>query len=202
MSPLRLVLASANPHKAAEIDAILRARLGDAIELVARPAHVPEVIEDGSTLTENARLKAVALVSATGFAAVADDTGLEVQALGGAPGIYAARFAGEHASYKDNVNRLLIELGETSNRHAVFRTVALARFPDGTELIAEGFVEGEIATRPRGIGGFGYDPLFVPHGQELTYAEMPQRQKDEISHRAQAFRRLAELLESQIHLAR
>ena len=126
---MRVVLASANPDKAAEIRAIL----GDAIELTPRPAHVPDVVEDGETLTDNARLKAVALSDATALAAVADDTGLEVDALAGAPGVRAARYAGEHATYNDNVTKLLDELAAVpdADRTARFRTVALLRFPDG-----------------------------------------------------------------------
>ena len=145
--PLRLVLASANPDKAAEIAAVL----GDAIdvELLPRPPEVPDVVEDGETLLDNARLKAQALVAATGLPAVADDTGLEVDALGGAPGVYSARYAGEDVTYADNVAKLLTELDALPDagggRAARFRTVALVAFPDGTEVWAEGVVEGTIA---------------------------------------------------------
>lgn len=187
---MRLVLATANPDKALEIASILR-----GFELVARPPDVGDVEETGTTLEENARLKAEALVAATGEAAVADDTGLEVVALDGAPGVYSARFAGESATYADNVAKMLRTLEGVSDRRARFRTVALVRFPDGTEVMADGVVDGSIATFPRGTGGFGYDPLFVPAGAGgRTLAEMTPEEKDAISHRGRAFRSLAELL--------
>jgi len=196
-APWRLVLASANPDKVTEIAAIL----GDAldVELVPRPPEVPDVVEDGATLLDNARLKARALVAATGLPAVADDTGLEVAALGGAPGVYSARYAGEGATYADNVAKLLAELDALPDgggeRKAGFCTVALAAFPDGTELWAEGVVDGTIAPRARGSGGFGYDPVFVPdEGGGPTFAEMTPEAKHAISHRGRAFRGLAGLL--------
>jgi XTP/dITP diphosphohydrolase len=194
---LRLVLASANPDKAAEIAAVLADAL--AVELIPRPPEVPDVVEDGATLLDNARLKAVALVAATGQAAVADDTGLEVAALGGAPGVYSARYAGEDVTYADNVAKLLLELGALPDRGgeraARFRTVALAAFPDGSELWAEGVVEGTIAPKAQGDGGFGYDPVFVPaEGGGRTFAEMTPAEKHTISHRGRAFRSLAALL--------
>jgi XTP/dITP diphosphohydrolase len=199
--PLRLVLASANPDKVAEIAAILATAL--AVDLVPRPADVPDVVEDGETLLDNARLKARALVAATGMAAVADDTGLEVDALGGAPGVYSARYAGLDATYVDNVGKLLRELsaleGRGGARRARFRTVALAAFPDGSEVWAEGAVEGTIAPVPRGSAGFGYDPVFVPEVLDApeagrTFAEMTAAEKDAVSHRGRAFRALAAAL--------
>jgi XTP/dITP diphosphohydrolase len=198
--PLRLVLASANPDKAREIEAIL----SDALEvtLLSRPADVPDVVEDGDTLLDNARLKARALVAATGMASVADDTGLEVDALGGAPGVYSARYAGEDVTYADNVAKLLRELAALPDtggeRRARFRTVALAAFPDGTELWSEGAVEGSIALERRGEAGFGYDPVFVvapsEGGDGRTFAEMTAGEKGAVSHRGRAFRSLADLL--------
>jgi XTP/dITP diphosphohydrolase len=125
---LRLVCASANPDKIAEIAAVL----GDAVELLPRPADVPDVVEDADTLEGNARLKAIAICAATGLAAVADDTGLEVLALGGAPGVFAARYAGEGCTYAENRHKLLAELGGTADRRARFRTVAVVRWPDGS----------------------------------------------------------------------
>ncbi len=195
--PLQLVLASANPHKAAEIAAVLSA--ATEVELLPRPDHVPDVVEDGETLLDNARLKARALVDATGQAAVADDTGLEVDALGGAPGVYSARYAGDDATYADNVAKLLRELAALGDgggeRRARFKTVALAAFPDGSEVWAEGVMEGTIATAPRGENGFGYDPVFVPTGGDgRTFAEMAPAEKDAVSHRGRAFRALAALL--------
>jgi XTP/dITP diphosphohydrolase len=188
-----LVLASANPDKAAEIADIL----GEAVELRPRPPDLPDVVEDGDTLLANARLKAVAVSEAVGLGAVADDTGLEVDALDGAPGVFTARFAGEGATYADNVAKLLVELEgvPAEERGARFRTVALARFPDGREVVAEGVVTGTIATEARGTEGFGYDPLFVPdEGDGRTFAEMSAGEKHAISHRGRAFGALAEAL--------
>ena len=194
---LRLVLATANRDKAAEIADVLCAELGDAVELVARPDHVPDVDETGDTLEENARLKAHALLEATGVASVADDTGLEVDALGGAPGVYSSRYSGEGATYAQNVAKLLRELraagaDRPEQRRARFRTVAVARFPGGREVVAHGVVEGTIASEPRGTGGFGYDPVFVPEpGDGRTFAEMAPSEKHRLSHRGRAFRALA-----------
>jgi XTP/dITP diphosphohydrolase len=193
---MRLVSASANPDKAAEIAAILEP-LG--IELVDRPSQVADVVEDADTLEANARLKAVAVSEAAdGEAVVADDTGLEVDALGGAPGVVSARFAGEDATYADNVVKLLdalVELPDLEQRTARFRTVALARFADGREVVAEGVVEGVITPAPRGRSGFGYDQVFQPdEGDGRTFAEMSPDEKHAISHRGRAFRALAERL--------
>jgi XTP/dITP diphosphohydrolase len=188
---MRFVLATANPDKAVEIQQIL----GDRVTLLPRPSEVPDVDETGSTLEENARLKARALFEATGEAAVADDTGLEVSALDGAPGVYSARFAGESATYADNVAKLVGTLVDARDRSARFRTVALAVLPDGREIVAEGFVEGVIAEQPRGDHGFGYDPVFVPtEADGRTFAEMSAEEKHALSHRGRAFRELAKLL--------
>jgi XTP/dITP diphosphohydrolase len=191
---MRLVLATANPDKAEEIRFVLH-DAGVDVDLVPRPAGVPEVDESGETLEENARLKAVALSDATGLPAVADDTGLSVDALFGAPGVYSARFAGEHATYADNVAKLLRELRDVPGpeRTARFTTVALARWPDGREVAAIGDVEGTIGGEARGDGGFGYDPLFVPvEGDGRTFAEMTAAEKHRVSHRGRAFRTLAD----------
>lgn len=193
----RLVLASANADKVREIAAIL----GDAVELVARPDSVPDVVEDGETLEDNARLKAVAICAATGQAAVADDTGFEIDALGGEPGVRAARFAGDDVSYEDNVAKALSELERVgartpAQRRARFRTVALVRYPDGTEVVVDGTVEGTVAPEPSGSGRFGYDPIFVPDdGDGRTFAAMTPAEKHAISHRGRAFRALAAALE-------
>jgi XTP/dITP diphosphohydrolase len=190
---MRLVLASANPDKAAEISAILTAAV-PGLELVPRPAGLADVEETGTTLLENARLKAAAIAAATGEAAVADDTGLAVDALDGGPGVYSARFAGEGATYADNVAKLLKELDGLGpdRRTARFETVALVRWPDGREVAAIGAVEGLIATRARGKGGFGYDPIFVPReGDGRTFAELRPEEKHALSHRGRAFRALA-----------
>lgn len=190
----RLVLASANPDKVSEIYEVI----GGLVDLDPRPKGLPEVIESASTLEGNARLKAVAVCEATGRPSVADDTGLEVDALGGAPGVYSARFAGSDASYADNLARLLSEMDEipVGRRTARFRTVALAHYPDGREVVATGTVEGTISLSARGKGGFGYDPVFVPvEGDGRTFAEMAE-EKHDLSHRGRAFRVLARKLNS------
>jgi XTP/dITP diphosphohydrolase len=187
---LRLVCASANPDKVAEIEAIL----GSSVELVPRPPGVPDVVEDADTLEGNARLKAAAIAAATGEGSVADDTGLEVAALDGRPGVRTGRYAGEHATYADNRAKLLAELAELTgadDRRARFRTVAMVVWPDGAEVSAEGVCDGSIATTERGGRGFGYDPLFVPDGGGgRTFAEMDEDEKHALSHRGRAFRAL------------
>ncbi|MDQ1497299.1 MAG: XTP/dITP diphosphohydrolase [Actinomycetota bacterium] len=190
---MKLVLASANPDKAAEIRSILAGAMGD-LDLSPRPDTIADVDETGVTLLENARLKAAAIAAATGEAAVADDTGLRVDALDGAPGVRSARFAGEAATYADNVAKLLGELSgvAAARRTARFETVALVRWPDGREVAATGAVEGVIAAQPRGDGGFGYDPVFVPaEGDGRTFAELTPEEKHALSHRGRAFRALA-----------
>ncbi len=187
----RIVLATANPDKAREIvDA-----LADLdVELIDRPTDVPEVDETGSTLLENARLKAYALRDATGEDALADDTGLEVDALGGAPGVWSARYAGEDATYADNVAKLVAEMdaARRNARTARFRTVLVLAGADGSELLADGVVEGVIADAPRGTAGFGYDPVFVPAGgRGRSFAEMTLTEKQALSHRGPALRALA-----------
>jgi XTP/dITP diphosphohydrolase len=163
--------------------------------LEARDSSLPDIDETGMTLEENARLKATDVCARTGLPAIADDTGLEVDALGGAPGVRSARFAGADASYSDNVDLLLARLANVPepDRTARFATVAIARWPDGREVAALGTVEGVIAATPRGRGGFGYDPVFVPiEGDGRTFAEMRPEEKHAISHRGRAFRTLAE----------
>ena len=184
---IQLVCASANPDKVVEIQRLL----DGVVDLLPRPADVPDVIEDADTLLGNARLKAVALCAATGLPAVADDTGLEVEALGGAPGVYAARYAGEGCSYADNRAKLLSELAGSADRRAAFKTVAIVVWPDGTELHVEGVCPGMITTAERGDIGFGYDQVFQPdEGDGGTFAEMGNDAKNVISHRGRAFRAL------------
>ena len=219
--PLPVVLATGNTDKAREIIEILvdesdeplvawAVTVGtttfgylldrpDAIaETVARtpaPVEAPDVEETGETLEANARIKANALALALGVPAISDDTGLEVDALDGAPGVYSARYAGEHATYTDNVDKLLITMGARADRNARFATVAMARWPDGREIAVRGEVEGAIATDARGRSGFGYDPVFVPaEGDGRTFAEMSPAEKHALSHRGRAFRALAEAL--------
>ena len=185
----RLVLATANPDKARELAALLE---GFDVEL--RPEDVPEVDETEDSLEGNARLKAAAVLAATGQPAIADDTGLEVDGLDGRPGVYASRYAGPGATYADNVAKLLDELANLppEGRRARFHTVVVALFPDGRQIIAEGWVRGTIADAPRGEGGFGYDAVFVPDGCDgRTFAEMSQDEKAGVSHRGRALRALA-----------
>jgi len=188
------VLATANPDKAREIFEVLTV-VAPSLELLPRPAEVPDVDEVGETLEDNARMKAVALSAATNLPAVADDTGLHVDALDGAPGVQTARYAGEDATYADNVAKLLAELDglPLEQRGARFATVAIARWPDGLEVAALGEVEGVITTSARGEEGFGYDPVFVPlEGDGRTFAEMTGEEKHVLSHRARAFQTLAQ----------
>jgi XTP/dITP diphosphohydrolase len=195
------VTASANPDKVVEISAVLRVVLPRLV-LLPRPAHVPEVVENADTLVGNARLKAVALMRATGRPAISDDTGLFVDALEGAPGIYAARFAGENATYADNCAKLLSELARVGAdtpeaRRATFTTVAFVAWPDGRELWCEGHVVGTITAAAQGSGGFGYDPVFAPvEASGETFAELGLEVKNDLSHRARAFRALAEELQT------
>jgi len=188
------VLATANPHKTGEMSAVL-ATLGIAV--LPRPADVPDVDETEDTLEGNALLKARALAVATGHAAVADDTGLFVDALDGAPGVFSARYAGEPANDAANVDKLLGVLADVvpSARGAQFRTVIAVAYPDGTSLCVEGVLEGAIGFERRGDGGFGYDPIFLPaDGGGRTLAEYSADEKNAVSHRALALHALAKAL--------
>lgn len=189
-----LVIASANPDKVAEIGIVLE----KLAVLIPRPEGMPDVVEDGDDLEDNARLKAAAVCEFAGKSAVADDTGLEIDALNGAPGVHSARFAGSDATYQQNVEKVLTELDGVSigQRTARFKTVAIVRYPDGKELIAKGTVEGHIAQSPSGERGFGYDPIFVPvEGDGSTFAQMG-KEKHRFSHRGRAFRNLGYILAS------
>jgi XTP/dITP diphosphohydrolase len=190
---MQFVLATANAHKAEEMRAILRPL---ALELLARPRDVPEVNETEDTLEGNALLKARALVVATGLPAIADDTGLFVDALDGRPGVYSARYAGEDASYQENVTKLLAELKDVSApRRAVFRSVIAVAYPQNEWFSVEGLLEGRICLEPRGERGFGYDPIFELEGSDhRTLAELTPDEKNKVSHRAVALRALAEKL--------
>ena len=191
-APLVFVAATANPHKLTE----MRVALEGVATLLPRPAELGEVPEDGDTLQANARTKAAAVAMAAGAAALADDTGLEVDALGGAPGVHSARYASSRADDAANVAKLLEALAGVppAQRTARFRTVVVVRWPDGTEVVADGVVEGSIATTPRGSRGFGYDPVFIPSPGEATFAEMSLDRKSAIGHRGRALRALARLL--------
>ena len=189
----RFVCASANPDKVAEIASLL----DGLVELLPRPTEIADVVEDADTLIGNARLKAVAICTATGLPAVSDDTGLEVDALDGAPGVYTARFAGEHCSYADNRYKLLRDLADVpaDARTARFKTVAMVVWPDGRELAVEGVCEGSIAIEERGDRGFGYDAVFIADDAGgRTFSEMSKAEKNEISHRGRAFCALVDAL--------
>ncbi len=186
------VLATANAHKTLEIAEILEP-LG--VVLLPRPPEVPDVDETGETLEDNALLKARALLDATGLAAIADDTGLFVDALSGAPGVHSARYAGADATDEKNVVKLLDALASVPDeqRTARFRTVAAVARPDGSVTVVEGVLEGRIIHSPRGLGGFGYDPIF-DIGDGRTLSELSADEKNEISHRGRAFRELVSVL--------
>ncbi|SLM49306.1 Non-canonical purine NTP pyrophosphatase [Nitrospira japonica] len=190
-----LVLATRNLHKGEELTALLSS-LGIRVRTLAEFPDAPEVIEDGDTCEANAVKKARTIADVTGLPAVADDTGLEVDALDGRPGVFAARYAGEHVTYEDNWRKLLKELAGVSRegRQARFLTVAALALPGGVVEVAQGTLEGIIAEEPAGTGGFGYDPVF--HVPELgkTLAELSAEQKNCISHRAKAFAEIREIL--------
>ena len=193
-SPIKIILATRNPGKVQEIKAILSGIPLDITSLLDMP-HLPDVIEDGTTLEENALKKAKEIFHATNTPVLSDDTGLEVFHLGMKPGVYSARYAGEHASYEDNYMKLLHELEGVpfARRGAQFRCVAVF-FGDGIEKITEGICRGRIAASLRGTGGFGYDPVFVPDGGEKTFAELSPDLKNQISHRSKAFFQLKKFL--------
>ena len=190
MNLSRLVIASKNEHKIVEILDVLEST-GLDIALV-RDVEWPDVDETEPTLEGNALLKARTVREHTGYAVVADDTGLEVAALGGAPGVVSARYAGEDATYDDNVTKLLEEMEGVEDRSARFRTVMVLIDDDGAELVVEGVMEGDITRERRGSNGFGYDPVFLVG--DRTFAEMTTPEKNQISHRAKALRALATAL--------
>ena len=192
-SPRRVVVASKNQDKIREVEAVLE-RMDHPWEIV-RGLDWPDVDETETTLEGNALLKAVAVSEATGLAALGDDTGLEVDALDGRPGVFSARFAGPDATYEQNVDRLLADLDGVADRSARFRTAIAFVVPGSTPLIVEGTLEGAITEERRGERGFGYDPVFAVG--ERTYAEMSDDEKNEVSHRARALRALAAALEAQ-----
>ena len=190
----KLVLATRNVHKVAELRRILAEGGLEGIELVGVEAFpsVEDVVETGVTFAENALLKAVAVARATGVAAVADDSGLCVDVLGGAPGVFSARWAGRHGDDLANLRLLLGQLGDVPDVHrgAHFACAAVLALPDGTQRVVEGRMTGVLVHEPRGTNGFGYDPIFVPDGDTRTSAELGAAEKDAISHRGRAFRAL------------
>ncbi|MEV6353640.1 RdgB/HAM1 family non-canonical purine NTP pyrophosphatase [Streptomyces hydrogenans] len=193
MTRQRLILATRNAGKITELHAIL-ADAGLDLDLVGADAYpeIPDVKETGVTFAENALLKAHALAQATGLPAVADDSGLCVDVLGGAPGIFSARWSGTHGDDKANLNLLLAQLGDIADEHraAHFACAAALALPDGTERVVEGRMEGTLRHEPTGTNGFGYDPILQPSDHDVTCAELTPAQKNAISHRGKAFREL------------
>jgi XTP/dITP diphosphohydrolase len=192
---LEVVIASSNPGKIEEIRRIM-ADLPIKLLVGEDVGGLPDVEETGSTYLENARLKAAAVVAVTGKAALADDSGIEVDALSGVPGVRSARLAGPNATDEQNNVRLISLLFGVppERRTARYQCVALVHFPDGREVVGSGVCEGVVGEEPRGEGGFGYDPWFIPSGLTRTMAELPSEEKDAISHRGKALRDLAEKL--------
>ncbi|WP_329623232.1 RdgB/HAM1 family non-canonical purine NTP pyrophosphatase [Streptomyces sp. NBC_01255] len=189
----RLILATRNAGKITELHAIL-ADAGLDLELVGADAYpdVPDVKETGVTFAENALLKAHALAQATGLPAVADDSGLCVDVLNGAPGIFSARWSGTHGNDRANLDLLLAQLADIAEEHrgAHFACAAALALPDGTERVVEGRMRGTLRHTPVGTNGFGYDPILQPEGHEVTCAQLSPAEKNAISHRGKAFRAL------------
>ncbi|MBP3034687.1 RdgB/HAM1 family non-canonical purine NTP pyrophosphatase [Arthrobacter sp. zg-ZUI100] len=192
----RLVLATRNPGKLRELRELLRGRIEgldvDAQVIDAATAGVPDVPETGVTFEENSLLKARAVAAATGLAAIADDSGLAVDVLGGAPGIFSARWSGRHGDDAANLDLLLAQLSDIpeANRGAAFVCAAALAMPDGAAVVERAELRGTLLTEPRGTGGFGYDPILQPAGMNRSAAELAPEEKNAISHRGQAFRAL------------
>jgi len=196
---MKIILATYNTDKRKEMLAALTDLNVEILSLVDFP-QVGEIVENGQTLTENAIIKAKAVFDITGIPAISDDTGLSVDALHGAPGVYSARYAGENATYADNVEKLVDEMKNVlpENRGAQFQTIMVYIDKD-TELIVDGVVKGQIADVSKGVGGFGYDPVFYIPEQEKTFAEMTIQEKNQISHRGIALRNLKGILYSYLN---
>ena len=190
---MKLIIASNNKHKIKEIKKILAGKFSEILSLgEADIDH--DTVEDGVTFMENARKKAREIAEISGCAALADDSGICVDFLGGEPGIYSARYSGGHGNDEDNNALVLKRLGDTDLRGAHYTCAMSLCYPDGRLVEAEGYLYGHITKNPRGEGGFGYDPLFVPDGESRTVAQMTDEEKNEISHRANALRALLEKL--------
>jgi len=200
---LKCLIATGNPHKAEEIRRLLADQPIELVDLSSFEG-IEEPEETGSTFLENALIKSRYYSAATGLIALADDSGLEVDALNGEPGIYSSRFAGEGTSHDEKMDKVLTLLQDTptAERTARFRCVAVATFPDGKEIQAEGAMEGRIYKKKRGEGGFGYDPIVYIPELEKTVAELTEQEKDRYSHRGKAFRSLAQLFSKQISTGR
>jgi XTP/dITP diphosphohydrolase len=196
--PPRIALATRNPHKLRELARICADWPTSWVSVETHdPAAFPDVEETGDTYLENARLKAVAVASALELPALADDSGIDVDALGGKPGPRSARYAGEHASDEENLRALTQAVRGVpgAGRTARYRCVAALAWPDGRFAHVEGVCEGTLRSAPMGSKGFGYDPIFEPVGRDVTMAELSDAEKDRISHRGRAFRALKEALD-------
>lgn len=191
---MQLLLGTKNQGKIREIKSFLETPLAEVELLTYEDRPFLSVLEEGSSLAENARLKARQICEETGLPVLAEDSGLEVTALDGRPGTHSSRFAGDEATDEERIAKLLQLLLGVGDRSARFRTVAILRFPEGKELMAEGELQGEIALSPQGESGFGYDPIFIPQGFSKTLAELGPKIKNRISHRRRALERLLELL--------
>ena len=192
----RIVLATRNAHKISELQAILDDLVGELdLEIVGvgEFPYVADVVETGVTFAENATLKAVAVAEATGLPTLADDSGLAVDVLGGAPGVFSAGWSGVHGQDRANLELLLAQLCDVPDEHrsAAFVCAAVLALPDGTVVVREGRMPGTLAREPRGSNGFGYDPILVVDGDSRTAAELSPEDKNAISHRGKAFRALA-----------
>lgn len=194
--PARLVLATRNEHKVGELRAILAPLLPqlDPADIVGvSEFDIPEAVEDEVTFAGNALIKARSVAQATGLPAIADDSGICVDAMGGAPGVFSARWCGKHGDDEANLRLLLAQMSDVPDRYrgAEFFCAAALVEPDGSETVREGVMRGELLREPRGEGGFGYDPIFRADGQSVSNAELTPAEKDAISHRGKAFRALA-----------
>ncbi len=190
---MRLIIASNNKHKIKEIKEILAGKFEEIIS-ISEAGIFHDTVEDGKTFMENARKKAKEISEISGECALADDSGICIDFLNGEPGIYSARYSGGHGNDSDNNNLVLAKLADTEERGAHYTCAMSVVYPDGRIVEAEGYLYGDIVRTPRGNGGFGYDPLFIPKGENRTVAEMSEDEKNRISHRANALRLLLERL--------
>ncbi|PTY39820.1 RdgB/HAM1 family non-canonical purine NTP pyrophosphatase [Brachyspira hampsonii] len=190
----KLVIATSNKHKLKEIESIFK---GSVIkEILSMPSDIGEIIEDGNTFIENSLIKAKAVYYHTKLPSLADDSGLCVNALEGKPGIYSARYGGESLGYKEKMQMLLDELKDKKDKTAYFVTSAVCVLDDNYYIAVEGRVNGKIIENPRGFEGFGYDPIFQPDGYNITYAEMSLEEKNSMSHRSLAMKKMKDILSS------
>jgi len=195
----KLILATHNKGKVKEFQAMLAGHVGEIV--CAADYHLPEPAETGTTFVENAKIKALAAMRATGLPALSDDSGISVNALNSAPGVYSADWAGHPRDFGKAMALVQEKLGDATDRSAYFTSVLVLAFPDDTLHVFEGVIHGTMIWPPRGTGGFGYDPMFLPEGHAQTFGEMPADVKDSISHRARAVEKLKEFFRVQANQA-